>query len=308
MSWCIVHPCTAFGPTLAPRLPCAAAGLTNGTNDLALDPKDLEDALSLPDSDGLVSLAAAGTAGAAGIAGTTSPHSAPPLPPPLLRLCGSSVQLGAGCRGGSGGGSAPLEATFRLVAPLAGCQAGSLGTEAEQGGKTAEGSSATSFARCSPAHTRQLLMQPQPASSLGGTGADAWSTLGRQLVSFESAAWPGHFLTADAASGSLQLQQARAAPGGAASQTFLLRPSHSVTTAGTAGSQPAFSLEPLSQPGSSLVADKQGSLRLLVGGAGRGGLAAAYIEWLCATSTSQQQAASQPCTCRQCAGLLCCSH
>lgn len=243
---------------------------------MSLDPKQIEDALSLPDKDGLVSLAAAGTAGTADEAGTGSTadagiagtQHAPPLPQPLLRLCGGNLQLGSGCSGGSAG-AAPLEATFRLVAPLAGCEAGEAGPAGSLSRQTEESESAAGTADCSPARTRQLLMQPQPAASLGGAAADgdAWSAEGHRLASFESAAWPGHILTADSHSGTLLLQQSSLALAGPRSQTFLLRPAqHSATTAGAAGGQLAFTLEPLSQPGSTVVADGLGLLRLQVGG------------------------------------------
>lgn len=190
-------------PTLTPPRPTPRhAGLTDGKRDVDFDPSRIEQALSLPDTQGLVSLAAAGEDGA---------------PPALVRLHSGGVQL-------SGGGAA-LDATFRLVAPLAGC----LDDDATGGG-------------CSPSHTRQLLMQRAPP----GTSAAAGLHLGGpRLASFESASHPGHYLTADPTSSQLLLQQRRAAAAGQATQAFLLRP-HAA-----AGGR-AFTLEPLSQPGSTV--------------------------------------------------------
>lgn len=184
------------------------SGLTDGDRELQVDLSALEQALSLPDPTGLVSLQAV-PAGSSG--------SPPPPAPLLLRLsAGGGVQLG--------GHGAPLEATFRLVAPLAGCP----------------GTGGGSSSACSPHLTRRLLMEPGPAAQSGG----GLHLDGPRVASFEAVARPGQYLTADPASGSLLLQQAAAAAGGAAAQTFLLRPG--------GGLGRSIALEPLSHPGAAV--------------------------------------------------------
>lgn len=222
------------------------AGLTNDTNEVVADPERIEEAISLPDPEGLVSLAAPGWAGGGADHTGASAGGAPP-PPPLLRHCGGVAQLGGRCGGGA---AAPLDATFRLAAPLAGCDAAEPATGLPSTG-------------CSPAATRRLLMQPAGAAALG-------SPPSLQLASFEPASQPGFFLTADAASGRLRLAQAReAAP---ASQTFLLH--LQPAGRGATAAQLAFTLEPLSQPGRRVVLGGDGAA-LHVGPASRGAATAA---------------------------------
>lgn len=210
-------------PASAPPRATASnpTGLTNGTNDLVADPDHLEEALSLPTTEGLVSLAAL--------------HEAPPAaPPPLVRHCDGRLQLGGSCRGGAG---SPLDATFRLTAPLAGCGGGAE----------------CSPERCSPARARQLLMSaPGGDAHLGGEGEGEGKGRLPQLLSFESASQPGFYLTADPASGSLVLQQALRG-GAAAAQTFLLHPQ-------PGSGHLAFVLEPLGQPGTRVGVDGDTSL------------------------------------------------
>lgn len=232
------------------------AGLTHDINELEADPAHIQDAISLPNANALVSLALP--------ADGSSPEGQGG--PPLLRHCaGGELALAPSCPGR--GGASPLDATFRLAAPLSGCQAGD---------------SAAGGGACSPAATRRLLMQPAQGGGSGGeqslhpdvnsSGAAGGRPLaGPQLVSFEAASFPGHFLTADAATGRLVLRQARGQP--AAAQTFRLHP---LPAGDTPDSHPFFELEPLSRPGSRfrLAADSPaGSPSLVVTPGSRAGAA-----------------------------------
>lgn len=235
------------------------AGLTHDTNELDADPTRIEDAISLPNATALLSLAlpAATPPGAAGPDGQGGSEGEPPL----LRHCAQGqLVLGRGCPGG--GGASPLDATFRMAPPLAGCQAGD---------------SSPSGDGCSPAAARQLLMQPAQGGGGGEDGAlheassaeDGTvgpSSAGLLLASFEAASAPGHFLTADAATGRLVLRQARSQP--AAAQTFRLHTVPEGDDSGTPGGRPqTFELEPLSQPGTRIQlagSSPAGSLGLVV--------------------------------------------
>lgn len=239
--------------------PLLMAGLTHDTNELDADPTRIEDAISLPNATALLSLAlpAATPPGAAGPDGQGGSEGEPPL----LRHCAQGqLVLGRGCPGG--GGASPLDATFRMAPPLAGCQAGD---------------SSPSGDGCSPAAARQLLMQPAQGGGGGEDGAlheassaeDGTvgpSSAGLLLASFEAASAPGHFLTADAATGRLVLRQARSQP--AAAQTFRLHTVPEGDDSGTPGGRPqTFELEPLSQPGTRIQlagSSPAGSLGLVV--------------------------------------------
>lgn len=222
--------------------PLLMAGLTHDTNELDADPDSIQDAVSLPNATALVSLALP----AAGPAGSATPDSRGE--PPLLRHCaGGELTIGARCPGG--GGASPLDATFHLAAPLAG--------EAVERDDTPDDDDGSLLAAA-----RQLLVQPvqgaasredgvlRPTSSAGG--APEWrSQAGLRLASFEAASAPGHFLTADAATGRLVLRQARSEP--PAAQTFRLHPlprGGDGDAPDAADAEPSFELEPLSRPGS----------------------------------------------------------
>lgn len=226
-------------PLLAPPI---CAGLTHDTNELDADPYSIQDAVSLPNATALVSLALP----AAGPAGSATPDSRGE--PPLLRHCaGGELTIGARCPGG--GGASPLDATFHLAAPLAG--------ESVERDDAPDGDDGNLLAAA-----RQLLVQPvqgaasrevgvlRPAGSAGG--APEWrSQAGLRLASFEAASAPGHFLTADAATGRLVLRQARSEP--PAAQTFRLHPlprGGDGDAPDAADDEPSFELEPLSRPGS----------------------------------------------------------
>ncbi|KAL4434022.1 hypothetical protein ABPG75_000463 [Micractinium tetrahymenae] len=228
--------------------PLLMAGLTHDTNELDADPSRIEDAISLPNATALLSLALPAAAAPAHPATASSEGSSQGQPPLLLRHCaGGELALGPSCPGG--GGVSPLDATFRLAAPLAGCEAGGSAVDVEG---------------CSAGPDRQLLMQPaqgsgskgdgvlRPASGAAGGYDGPPPSAGPQLVSFEATSAPGHFLTADSGTGRLVLRQARTQP--AAAQTFRLHPvpaagADGSAPGGTSNGQPAYELEPLSQPG-----------------------------------------------------------
>lgn len=192
-------------------------GLTHDTRDLVADPASIEKVVSVPDTAGFVSL------GVAGASNSTEPQ-LPAAPFPLLRHCNGSLSVGGSCGGWPG---SALDATFKLVAPLAGCQDGAP-------------------AGCASPHARQLLTQPAVAFSDGGLNQEP------QLVSFAAASQPCHYLTIDPSSGKLLLRQqlpaGAASQASAAAQTFLLRPQAGMEE----GDHMAFTLEPLSQPGTSV--------------------------------------------------------
>ncbi|EFN58808.1 hypothetical protein CHLNCDRAFT_56904 [Chlorella variabilis] len=194
-----------------------AWGLTHDTRDLVADPASIEKVVSVPDTAGFVSL------GVAGASNSTEPQ-LPAAPFPLLRHCNGSLSVGGSCGGWPG---SALDATFKLVAPLAGCQDGAP-------------------AGCASPHARQLLTQPAVAFSDGGLNQEP------QLVSFAAASQPCHYLTIDPSSGKLLLRQqlpaGAASQASAAAQTFLLRPQAGMEE----GDHMAFTLEPLSQPGTSV--------------------------------------------------------
>ncbi|PSC73151.1 hypothetical protein C2E20_3677 [Micractinium conductrix] len=240
--------------------PLLMAGLTHDMREVTVNASLVYKYVHLPpDPATFVSLAVLpGTGGGGeGGEGAGAGEGGRSSPPPLLRHCAGDVRVGGGCRGSS----APLDATWRLVAPLAGCPP----PPAEEG---AAGAGAGAAVGCSPARTRQLLMFQQGGGSGGGGGggggglhterahepaaAAAASGAGPQLASFEAASAPGHFLTFDAPSASLVLRQAGAGGAFAAAQTFRLHPRHpsdGAASGGASHNQPSFSLEPLSLPG-----------------------------------------------------------
>lgn len=236
-------PFLAVAPAPASRRPAPAGVTHDGSRDLALSPADLESALSIPDRTGLVSLGLSGG----------SELRAPEAPQLLLRHCNASVQLGGRCMGGPG---APLDATFRLAAPRAGCE--------DEAGEAAAAAACSQAA----ARARRLLMQKAAGAAEGATALPRQQQGGfPQLVSIEAASLPSHYLTALSGTSELALLPAQRTTtsgggmrGSAVAQTFLLH------LAGDGGAgQPAFALEPLSQPGARVALTDDMRLRVQVG-------------------------------------------
>jgi hypothetical protein len=189
---------------------CRGAGLTHDTRDLAADPDDIEAAISVPSSQkAFMSLAVS----------TPNNSQSSALHPaeahlPLLRHCKGQVLASNGC--GRSLGSA-LDATFKLVAPLAACEDSSV-------------------PGCGAAAARKLLAQ-LPV----GDGSMVSKQPG--LVSIEAVSQPGRYLTADMQSGELLLREPRDPGATHLVQSFALQPQPSA-----AGSAAMFSLVPQGQP------------------------------------------------------------
>lgn len=266
----------SLSPPYPPPLPPLASllpGMTHdGSHRVDVDPSRLEEALSIPDSTSFVSLRmAAPGGGGGGCVSSDDKRSTQPgeevsapagLPAgALLRHCDGSVRFGGGCRGGSG---AKLDATFKMMAPLAGC--------AGAGEGPAEASAAGCASAYLTARRRLLVQRPGEAAASSGLQQQEGEEV-PWLVSFEAAAFPGQYLTVDQFNGTLALFPGHKARGSSSSsssssvsgksvaraQTFRLHLAGAAAAAVGGCSPAAFTLEPLSRPGSRLQLASGGS-------------------------------------------------